>query len=764
MYRFQVKAPTQDGEMIGIVGSIPQLGSWDVKKYLPLNTSSARNPIWTADIVIDPTTLPNFQDQIEYKIEYKYVRITANNEVQWESDLEKNRWIPIDPEYIESTTSTIIVDDGAFGYVDLFPYGYLEKAIASIPDVSNSDVSNTSSGIKVLVLGSSVAMGCSAWLLKGWACRLGQALQEKYGHILVNRSQLGANVSSTIERFASVVVPEKPDIVIISLSLGNEGIAYSRPHDRRAVQRRFESGLLQLIKMTQDLGAIPIIGGLYPNGDYNAEHNWLLRDTHHRMLGWGIPIINWLDALDNGYGGWKSVLSFDVAHPNTSGHRVMFAAIDLELFRITREHPLQSQRSSLPSQKIAEVSIYEDKYGFKVFADPEAPTLRIINKSEHSYNITPTWVELQAALKSKSELISGTYISKNDELGIVPLLTIGVNGSIENTVTIPVGADLQYYSALKFFAPQNSEILYYDGYLGILKEGDHAIRIVNESNEEYNIHPMWKEMRAAFTSMPAAVYHDPVNPEAPFRTMIIGHRGLESRVKAPAKSTILLKYKCQLSELNRIAILPLGDRCAARMLLYKMEYDGPAFPFDLARSTNLGDVTDLVVNDFQDMWNPEYLHYNSEERRIYHSKWSGLSFAHEVEDSDDPINSMQPIHERMRVRYSARAKRFLYTLKHSDGILFVRTGVTNRDYILDLIEKLRTKCVAKPFRVLLISKQTSDEFAGIPHLLHYDLHFSPDWMYDNLDYWMECTQKMKEILESLGISSQNLFWCPPNPD
>ena len=210
--------------------------------------------------------------------------------------------------------------------------------------------------------------------------------------------------------------------------------------------------------------------------------------------------------------------------------------------------------------------------------------------------------------------------------------------------------------------------------------------------------------------------------------------------------------------------MPLGDRCAARMLLYKMEYDGPAFPFDLARSTNLGDVTDLVVNDFQDMWNPEYLHYNSEERRIYHSKWSGLSFAHEVEDSDDPINSMQPIHERMRVRYSARAKRFLYTLKHSDGILFVRTGVTNRDYILDLIEKLRTKCVAKPFRVLLISKQTSDEFAGIPHLLHYDLHFSPDWMYDNLDYWMECTQKMKEILESLGISSQNLFWCPPNPD
>ena len=226
---------------------------------------------------------------------------------------------------------------------------------------------------------------------------------------------------------------------------------------------------------------------------------------------------------------------------------------------------------------------------------------------------------------------------------------------------------------------------------------------------------------------------------------------------------MLLQYKCQLSEVKRIAILPLGDRCAARMLLYKMEYDGPAFPFDLTRSTNLGDVTDMVMNDFQDMWNPNYLAYNSEAGRIYHTKWSGLSFGHEIEDSDDPNHNLQPIHDRMRVRYSARANRFLYTLKHSDEILFVRTGITNRDYVLDLITKLKIKCGDKPFRVLLISKQSSTEFEDIPHLLHYDLHFSPDQMYDSQDYWMECTQIMKSILESLGVSTQNLFWCPPSP-
>ncbi len=753
MYRFQVKAPTQNGEMIGIVGSIPQFGSWDIKKYLPLRTSGDRYPIWWVDLEIDPLTL---SDSIE-KIEYKYVRIDASGKAQWECEKEPNRWVPIELEHIGSKTSTIIVEDLAFGSAPPCPYGYLENAIAPLPETASQN------GLKVLVLGSSVAMGCSAWLLKGWANQLGQTLKEKFGHQLVNRSQLGANVSSTIERFASVVVPEKPDLVIISLSLGNEGLAYCRPHDRRAVQRRYESGLQQLIKMTQDLGAIPVIGGLYPHGDYNPEHNWLLRDTHARMLRWGVPMLDWLDELDDGDGGWKSGLSLDVAHPNTAGHHLMFEAINLDIFQI--DHGLRSQaQASKPHSSSTEISIYGDKYGFQVFANPEAQTLRIINNSEYAYNITPTWKELQEALRRKADLTFGTsYVAKNDELGTVPLLSVGFNGSIENTVKIPIGVDLQYCSALKFFAPQNAEILYYDGHLGILKEGDRQIRIINESEEAYNIHPMWKEIRAALAAMPAGVYHDPAHPDAPFRTMMIGENGLESRIKAPVKSTMLLKYKCKLSEINRIAILPLGDRCAARMLLYKMEYDGPAFPFDLARSTNLGDVTDMVVNDFKDLWDPAYLHYNPTDNRVYHSKWSGLSFGHEVEDSDDPANDMQPIHERMRVRYSARAKRFLYTLEHADQVLFVRTGVTNRNYVLDLIEKLTIKCKSKPFRVLLISAQPSDEFADIPNLLHYDLHFSPDWMYDSQDYWLECTKTMKEILESLGISSQNLFWCPPNP-
>jgi len=163
------------------------------------------------------------------------------------------------------------------------------------------------------------------------------------------------------------------------------------------------------------------------------------------------------------------------------------------------------------------------------------------------------------------------------------------------------------------------------------------------------------------------------------------------------------------------------------------------------------------------MWNPAFLHYNHDARRIYHSKWTGLSFAHEVEDSDDPLNDMTPVFERMRSRYSARANRFWYTLQKCDKVLFVRTGLCDRGSVIDLLDKLTDNSQGKPFRLLLISPQSSDEFVHLPNVLHYNLEFNPDRMYEDEGYWWHCTDIMRGILNALGISSRNLFWCPPNP-
>ena len=744
MYRFQVRAHTQKGQSIALVGSIPELGLWDVTKRVHLYTSGDNYPLWWADIEIESSS--------QQTIEYKYCLIRADGSVQWEA-WGANRWIPNESE---EPPSTIIVEDSWFGYVQPSPYGYFKEPLAK----TNLVPKGGKEGLKIVVIGSSVALGCNSWLLRGWAWHLEQALHQKYGHIIVNVSEVGANVSTTIDRFPLVVTPEQPDIVIIALSLGNEGLAYCGPHQRRAVQRRFETGLQQLIKMTKELGAMPILGGLYPNGDYWSEHNLLLRETHNRMNRWGVPVLNWLDAVDDGAGRWKPGISSDPAHPNMIGHRLMFEAIDLGVFDIDKAK--LNQQKQLAIQK-HELPIFRDNWGFHVFACQEEKSLRFINTSKHTYTIAAYWQELQAIIQNKAELIPGIYIAKNVGKGMLPFFSVREDGTIESLVNIPPGADVEYSAAFNFFLPKVSQVLFYDGDLGLLKESDRTLRIINESDHEYNIHPMWQEVRNILKAMPAGVYEDSLHPDVPFRTMMIGKDGLESRVKVPLKSSVLFEYKCKLSDISRIAIVPLGDRCAARMLLYKMEYDGPAFPFDLTRSTNLGDVADIIASNFYDMWNPAFLHYNPDAGRIYHSKWSGLSFAHEVEETDDPVNNMFPVYERMRQRYSARSERFLYTLKNCDEALFVRTGVTNRGYVMDLVDKLTAKCEKKPFRVLLISPQSSDEFAELPNVLHYNLEFNPDKMYEDLGYWLYCTDVMKGILESLGVSSKNLFWCPPNP-
>lgn len=753
MYRFQVSAYTQTGESIGLVGSSPELGSWDITRCVHLRTSADRYPLWWTEREIDlQPSLGSDNSQIEYK----YVRFDAQGRVQWEA-LGSNRWLPIHDEDL----GTIVVDDGAFGYLQPYPFGYIQQ-----PTVKNP-LPDSSEGLKIVVIGSSVALGCNAWLLQGWVWLLEQALQQKYGHRLVNVSESGANVSRTITRFGSVVTPEQPDVVIIALSLANEGLAFCPPHERRAIQRRFESGLQQLVNMTRKLGALPILAGVYPNNNYSPEHYWLLQETNNRMLNWGVPVLNWLGVLDNGQGHWREGISFDPGHPNTIGHRLMYEAIDLHLFDIDKAE-LAKQTSHF--WQANEIPIYLDNAGFYVCAFMEEKGLRISNPSKYNYTIAPYWQELQTVLQSKARLIPGIYIAKNPQKGILPFFAVQENGAlaslaagIATTIEIPPGAEVEYIAAFNLFAPNNSQVIYYDGHLGILQKDERQLWVINESDHEYNIHPMWKEVRNALKAMPAGVYEDTLHPDIPFRTMMIGNHGLESRVKVPAKSAVLFQYACKLSDISRVAIIPLGDRCAVRMMLYKMEYDGPAFPFDLTRTTKIADIADIIENRFYDMWNPSFLHYSPEAGRIYHSKWTGLSFAHEVEATDNPTHDMSPVFERMRDRYTARSQRFWYTIENCDQALFVRTGICDRSGVIDLVNKLEKQCQGKPFQLLLLSPQPSEEFLDIPHVLHYNVEFNPDRMYDDLGHWMYCTEIMREILTSLGVSSKNLFWCHPNP-
>ncbi|HEY9648316.1 MAG TPA: DUF1796 family putative cysteine peptidase, partial [Chroococcidiopsis sp.] len=434
--------------------------------------------------------------------------------------------------------------------------------------------------------------------------------------------------------------------------------------------------------------------------------------------------------------------------------------IDLNLFDSAAGHIVRTQQAQQPP---IETPVYRDEWGFHVLASHADKTLRLINASASSYTLTPAWHALQTALQQQAALTPGVYIATQPQPGTLPYFAVSPEGRLATTLELPPGTDLTYSAAFNFSLPGRAEVLYYDGHLALLKEGDRHLRVINESDHAYNIHPMWKTVRNLLKAMPPGVYTDPLYPELPFRTMMIGEAGLESRIKAPPQSSVRFEYQCPLSDISRVGIIPLGDRCAVRMLLYKLEYDGPAYPFDLTRTLNLGDVADIITSGFRDMWNPELLYYSADERRIFHRKWTGLSFAHEVEETDDPVHYITPVYERMRDRYTARSQRFGYTLQHCDKALFVRTGGTTRGYVVDLIDKLETVCGGKPFRILLLSPQPSEEFADLPGVVHYNLEFNPDRMYADSDYWKRCTEEMRVILDSLGVSSKNLFWCPPTP-
>jgi len=322
----------------------------------------------------------------------------------------------------------------------------------------------------VVVIGSSVAEGYNAWRKHGWAWRLGEALREKYGYFLANVSQCGANTAVTKARFAEAVGPWKPDIVIIGLSLGNEGLAHCSPGERRALQHIFETGMLDLLRMVVAINAVPVLGGVYPNNDYCPETYEMLKETNRTMSSWGVPVLDWLSALDDGRGRWKPGTWHDHAHPNTEGHRLMFEAVDLSLFDPAPagdEPELIRRRSSLNQfdrmeRKTSHSALDPEVVAFKEEAMKAAPgpvdiarsfddgrgfslvhsswALSIRNKTEFEYKMSGDWGALCEALRAAG-LGRGVYLCRDGSALDGAVLYVWNEGILANELKVPPGAD-----------------------------------------------------------------------------------------------------------------------------------------------------------------------------------------------------------------------------------------------------------------------------------------------------------------------------------
>ena len=83
---FSVRKETVWGQTVKVVGSVAELGSWDVSKAVALSAAdyTAQNPVWRGTV-----TLPAGR-----AVEYKYIVVDEGGAVTWEADPNRSWTVP----------------------------------------------------------------------------------------------------------------------------------------------------------------------------------------------------------------------------------------------------------------------------------------------------------------------------------------------------------------------------------------------------------------------------------------------------------------------------------------------------------------------------------------------------------------------------------------------------------------------------------------------------------------------------------------------
>ncbi|GHE97944.1 CBM20 domain-containing protein [Streptomyces fumanus] len=82
---FHVQATTE-GETLLVTGDVPQLGSWDPAKAVPLGTTASSYPNWSTSVQLPVGTT----------VQYKYLKRSPTGTVTWESI--PNRTLTVSPD------------------------------------------------------------------------------------------------------------------------------------------------------------------------------------------------------------------------------------------------------------------------------------------------------------------------------------------------------------------------------------------------------------------------------------------------------------------------------------------------------------------------------------------------------------------------------------------------------------------------------------------------------------------------------------------
>lgn len=185
---------------------------------------------------------------------------------------------------------------------------------------------------QAIFIGSSVCVGSGATNNRGWSAITAERMRTE-GWSTSNCAIGGQTTADILLRLQKDVIDHQPQLCFVGLGLANEGLPGAEGTDCEIIRGIFESNLKKIVDALTRAGIRPILGGVYPHNHYTPEQYAALQDTRAEMNRWFVPVIDWLPALDDGYGHFRPGLSFDAGHPNDAGYAVMAKRVSPELWR-----------------------------------------------------------------------------------------------------------------------------------------------------------------------------------------------------------------------------------------------------------------------------------------------------------------------------------------------------------------------------------------------------------------------------------------------
>jgi len=346
--------------------------------------------------------------------------------------------------------------------------------------ILSAGVTSAQSGNKIAAFGSSVCFGHGDNLERGGYVGRFKELMKKYGWEVVNVSRGGDNTKTINDRWQKTdqapkkpvkddqyLLPQKPDYVIVGLSLNNEGIRNVPEEKQDSIFNKFKNGLMKIIERCRTEGFRVVVSNCYSNGLFTEKQYDLTKKMNLIINSWDLPSINLLGALNDGHGRWPDGFNYDNIHPSGGGYQEMYYSLVPTLF------------DALKSGKTSPVFIKNDK--FAAVSDSNNSFIYSPDDTIHSFAVSflvryhgdctlseihgrkPLITKLQFIVKDSSktglvmsasnELVTDKIEIKNDDL---------IYNSGQNKISGKIKKDKWYRVTLTHCTAGGETMLYLD--------------------------------------------------------------------------------------------------------------------------------------------------------------------------------------------------------------------------------------------------------------------------------------------------------------